>query len=535
MVAPDAGSDARAWLDDADRLHGLREFARASEHYRQALIRDPALFEACYGLGCAQATLAEHGAAIAAFRRALTVRPDATRLRTHLAESLFALGHVSAAVREYAVAEAEGDAETRVLALRTLACIAPGDPELSNEAIERIRRRWAETQAAAVRPPLSGPAAGSPVAREPRRDGKIRLGYYGAFFGAPNWMKMYMGAINAHDRDRFEVNLIVDGAVPEARAGYRDQPEDRIWQVDGVSNQDLARHIAEYGLDVLIDMNGYSHQSRMGLLASRAAPVQIAWSGMYGTTGFAEVDCVIADAASVPPEEERFCVERVRRVPHTYLAFDMFYPTPEVALPPSARNGHVTFGSLASAYKITDAVIASWSRILHGVPGSRLLLRNRVLEQASNRADLLRRFAVNGIDAERLTMEGGGDHFDYLRTYDRIDIALDAFPYSGATTTAEAIWQGAPLLTFNGDRWAARTSRSMLLAAGLDEFVAPDQAGFEALAIRLGLAPEPLARIRSGLRAKVAASPACDTAGLSRALEAIYLDERAGKRHSRGA
>jgi predicted O-linked N-acetylglucosamine transferase (SPINDLY family) len=154
-----------------------------------------------------------------------------------------------------------------------------------------------------------------------------------------------------------------------------------------------------------------------------------------------------------------------------------------------------------------------------------LLLRNRALGQASNRADVLARFAANGIESGRLLLEGGGEHLDFLRTYDRIDIALDAFPYNGGTSTAEALWQGVPLLTFNGDRWASRTSRSILMAAGLGVWVAGDRPGFEAMAIRLGLAPDELAAIRGGLRAKVAKSAACDTAALCRALEAICLDE----------
>lgn len=521
MSTPGASSDARALLDEADRLHQESQFGPAAEHYQRALALDGSLFEAWYGHGCAEASRGEFGAAILALRQALKLRPDATRLRINLAEALFGLGYVSGSVREYARAIADGDSETRALALRNVACMAPGDPAMDNAAILRARRLWAETEAASVRPVT--------LNRVPR-GGKPRIGYYGTFFNARNWMKMYIGVINAHDRDRFEVHLIVDGALPSADAGYRDQPDDRVWEVTGVPNHDLARHIAEARLDVLIDMNGYSHQSRMGLLAYRAAPVQIAWSGMYGTTGFSAVDCVVADAWSVPPEDEAFCIEKVRRVPHTYLAFDMFYPVPGVAPSPWARAGHVTFGSLISAYKITDEVIASWSRILRGVPGSRLLLRNRALDGASNRTDITSRFAANGIGPGRLTLEGGGAHEDFLRTYDRIDIVLDAFPYSGATTTAEALWQGVPALTFNGDRWAARTSRSILMAAGLGEWVAPDQLAFEAMAIRLGLAPEGLAAIRAGLRAKVAASPACDTEGLCRALEAIYLEELAAKR-----
>jgi predicted O-linked N-acetylglucosamine transferase (SPINDLY family) len=182
-----------------------------------------------------------------------------------------------------------------------------------------------------------------------------------------------------------------------------------------------------------------------------------------------------------------------------------------------------------SAYKITDQVVASWSRILLGVPDARLIVRNRALGFASNRADFMARFAARGVPEARLSLEGGGEHLDFLRTYDRIDIALDAFPYNGGTSTAEALWQGVPLLTFNGDRWASRTSRSILMAAGLTEWVADDRSAFESLAIRMGSAPEGLAAIRAGLRAKVAAGPACDTTALCRALEAIYLEEIAAK------
>ena len=188
---------------------------------------------------------------------------------------------------------------------------------------------------------------------------------------------MFIGAINAHDRDRFEVHLIATGDLPSAEAGYRDHPDDRIWDIGDISNAELAGHIAEARLDMLVDLNGYSDLARMPVLLHRAAPVQLAWANMYATTGFATVDCVVGDRWTIPPDEERFCVERVRRVPRTYLAFDVFYPVPDVAPPPWRRTGHVTFGSLMSAYKITDQVIASWSRILRGVPGSRLLVRNQ--------------------------------------------------------------------------------------------------------------------------------------------------------------
>ena len=515
---PAASADAHAWLTEADRLHSAKHLARAVVCYREALARDASLFDAWYGLGFAQGALEEHGAAVDALRAALALQPHAARLRVNLGESLFALGHVSDAVREYERAVAEGDPQARELAFRNIACIAPGDPALDNVAILRARQQWAAAETVPLHPD-----------RPERRGGKLRIGYLSSFFGAPNWMKMFMGPINAHDRDRFEVHLIATGDLPSAGSGYRDHPDDRIWEVGDISNADLAGHIAKARLDILVDLNGYSDLARMPVLLHCAAPVQLAWANMYATTGFSTVDCVVGDAWTIPPEEEPFCIERVRRVPNTYLAFEVFYPVPDVAPPPRASADHVTFGSLMSAYKITDQVIESWSRILHGVPRSRLLLRNRALSQPSNCEDFLARFAANGIDAARLILEGGGAHFDFLHTYDRIDIALDAFPYNGGTSTAEALWQGVPLLTFNGDRWASRTSRSILMAAGLGEWVAADRAGFESMAIRLGLAPEGLAAWRSGLRAKVAASPVCDTAGLCRALEEIYRQELALK------
>ncbi len=122
-----------------------------------------------------------------------------------------------------------------------------------------------------------------------------------------------------------------------------------------------------------------------------------------------------------------------------------------------------------------------------------------------------------------MTLLGRAEHPEFLRTYDQIDIALDAFPYNGGTTTAEALWQGAPVLTTYGDRWAGRTSASILVAAGLDDWVAPDVPAFVDRAVRL--ARSPLAAPRAKQRAKIAASPACDVVSLCRELEALYLAE----------
>jgi protein O-GlcNAc transferase len=498
---------------EATRLYEAGQFAAAEDAFRMATTRDPRSAQAWSGLGHAAAARREHGTAIAALRRAIALGDEDPAVRVNLARSLFALGHVGAATAENERALAAATGEVRDKAIANAMIMAPCDPGLDNAGILRVRRRWAEAEAAKARPLHARPARGP----------KIRLGYYGSFFADRNWMKMYMGVLNAHDRDRFEVNLIVDGDVPTAEAGWRDHPDDRVWEVTGVPNADLAGYIAEAGLNVLVDLHGTSHMPRFALPLHRAAPVHVAWNGMYGTTGMA-LDALVGDRWVIPPEEEAFCAEPVRRVAGTYLPFTMFYDTPPVAPPPCLARGHVTFGSLGTAYKLTPLTLEVWSAVLRSVPGSRLLLRNRALDHESNRADLLGRFAALGIPADRLDLVGGAAHDTFLATYDAIDIALDTFPYNGGTTTAEAIWQAVPLLTFIGDRWAGRTSRSVLMAAGLGEDVAEDAAGLVARAAALAADPAALAARRAGQRQAVAASPACDPAALCRDLEAIYED-----------
>jgi protein O-GlcNAc transferase len=207
------------------------------------------------------------------------------------------------------------------------------------------------------------------------------------------------------------------------------------------------------------------------------------------------------------------------------LAFEVAYPVPNVAPSPCVANGHITFGCLGSQYKITDGVIAAWAAILRRAPASRLYLRNGELSDESSRAALLARFAKAGVESTRIDMDGRAAHFDFLASYARVDIALDTFPYNGGTTTTEALWQGVPVLAFDGDRWASRTSKSLLVAAGLHDWCLADETAYVDRAVALALdptTPDTLAAMRASMRAHLTASPVCDCERLCRALEDIY-------------
>lgn len=506
----------------SDALHLAGRLDEAIHAYEIALRLDAAATHSWYGLGCAHLAQREYGAATRALKRAVGLQPDAGLPNHTLAEALYQLGHVDAAIDHFQRASRAGIPALAEVARTNIACIIPGSSLADNASVLHARQEWATLKVKQIALPVSHQDV------RPSKGRKLRIGYLSAFFGARNWMKPVWALINHHDRAHFEVHMFCDGDNPSADSGYRDHPEDIIHVIRDLANEQAARVIADVGIDVLVDLNGYSFPGRLPLLMLRPAAVIVGWFNMFATTGVAAVDWLVGDIAVIPPSEEPFYVERIHRLPGTYLAFEVLYPVPEVAPPPSLTpraKGQITFGCLGSQYKLTDAVLGAWARILKGAPASGLFIKNQALESASARADMLDRLARHGVDAARVRLEGHAEHFDFLRAYERIDIALDTFPYNGGTTTTEALWQGVPVLAFNGDRWAARTSRSLLLAAGLQDWVLPDAEAYVQHAIALAVdrtTPARLATLRAELRDRLRGSPACDSVGMCNAMEAFY-------------
>ncbi|MCE9531147.1 MAG: tetratricopeptide repeat protein [Planctomycetes bacterium] len=512
LSATDAVS--RASLGDSLQILGRLE--EALPWYAEAVDLHPALVSAWYGMGRALLATRQPAAAVAALDRGLENDSGHQAARHEKAKALFQLGCVEEAMALLRLVARDGPPAIQQLARENLAIIVPGNPDDDNASILETRREW---------------AAHLPKRRAlPRKRGNIssplRIGYVSAYFDRANWMKPVWAVVNRHDRARFQVHLFAD-APPDAKfPGYLRQAADCIHLTQELSNDDLAALITQNNIDVLIDLNGFSVPKRLGMFALRPAAVQAAWFNLYATSGLAGIDYIIGDAHVIPTGEDRFFSERVHRVPGTYLAFSVDHPAPEPGPSPFRSTGRITIGSLASQYKITDQVVATWSEILQRCPKAHLLLRNAALDRPETRAHLLKRFSSRGIDTDRLTLEGRAPHFEFLATYDRIDFALDPFPYSGGTTTTEALWQGVPVITFDPGRWSGRTSLSLLRTAGLDEFIARDRQHYIELASTLATSPKSadrLAELRGTLRGQIQSSQACDTASLTTALEACYL------------
>jgi predicted O-linked N-acetylglucosamine transferase (SPINDLY family) len=397
--------------------------------------------------------------------------------------------------------------------------LAEGDPASMPDILE-ARRAWA----ARCLPPA--PVAPEFEGRNPVPNRPIRLGYVSAFFDKRNWMKPVWGLINNHDRERFDIHLFSDTPETAIEHGYRKYRRDHFHEVSGLANSALVQRILAAKIDILIDLNGYSRPSRLGLYVLRPALIQVAWFNMFATSGLSVFDYLIGDEHVIPAREGAFYSEQVVRVPGSYLTFEVDYRVPEVAPPPCVERGVLTFGCLAPQYKITPEVVEAWSRILNAVPTATIILKNVILGEPAARDFIRGLFGRFSVPGDRLVLEGPAEHYTFLERYAAIDVALDTFPYNGGTTTMEALWQGVPVLTFSGDRWAARISESLLVEADLSDFVAADLEGYIVQAIALAGdpgTPALLGNLRRAMRDRLRAQPVCDVRGFARNMEALYL------------
>jgi protein O-GlcNAc transferase len=283
-------------------------------------------------------------------------------------------------------------------------------------------------------------------------------------------------------------------------------------EVDGLIRRD--------GIDILVDLSGHTARNRLTVFAGRPAPVQVTALGYFGTTGLATMDYILADRFVVPPGEEALFGETVWRLPDSYICF----APPAYEVPIQARpGGGLVLGCFNNWSKLSDGAVGLWANVLREIPDSRLFLKTRFLDNPEVRQAALQRFAGHGVDPGRLILEGPSPRAELLAAYNRMDIALDPFPFGGGATTAEALWMGVPVVTLRGNRWVSRVAESILTAVGRPDLVAGDARAYRALVQRLAADPATRdARHRSALRTTMLGSPLCNGRRYARELEAAY-------------
>ncbi len=293
-----------------------------------------------------------------------------------------------------------------------------------------------------------------------------------------------------------------------------------LWEnVGPLDDEALARRARELEIDILIDLGGYGDAARMSACAQRLAPVQIKWVGMQNhSSGLSEMDWFLTDRWETPPALEAVYSERLLRMPDGYVCYSSPTYAPDVVPAPVLENGYITFGCFNNIAKITTRTIATWCEILASVPDSRMVLKTHQFCDAPTAMRFRDAFARSGIDPSRIDTQGSSGHRAFLASYNKIDIVLDPFPYSGGLTTCEALWMGVPTVTLPGEIFASRHSASHLSNAGFSEWVARDIADYIEIARRWARDPACLASLRKTTRARVRNSPLCDAPRYGRAL-----------------
>jgi predicted O-linked N-acetylglucosamine transferase (SPINDLY family) len=546
LAAYDGALRLRPDYADAHYNRGnvLRDMARLDDAlaaYDTALRLRPDLAETHNNRGNTLREIGRLDDALTAYDSALRLRPDYADAYNNRGNALFGMGRLDDALAAYDTALSLrpdfADAHyNRGNGLRDMARL--DDALAAYDTALRLRPDYADAHsnkllalhygafdargAIAAQARAFGASvnrAGTPQAfvNAPVPDRRLRIGYVSGDLRRHPVGYFLQSVLRNHASDAVEVFCYSNNLKDDDLTASFQSEADHWRRLRGLTDEAAASLIRADAIDILVDMSGHTALNRLPLFARRPAPVQVSWLGYFGTTGLTAMDYVLADRFVVPPGEEDAFTEQVWRMPGSYLCF----MPPDMDVPVRSRDvqGPVTFGSFNNLAKLSPHTVSLWARVVQSVPQSRLLLKTSQLADAAVCQAVRERFAGHGLEADRLVLEGPSPRADLLASYNRVDIALDPYPYGGGTTTAEALWMGAPVVTLRGGTWTGRVSESILSTVGLSDLVAGSQEAYVDIAAKLAADQDRRTALHATLRSRLADSPFCDGAGFTRQLE----------------
>lgn len=483
--------------------------ADAASEWRRAIELDARFLPAYFGLCEILVRLGEPHAAIEVAERGLAIEP---------------------AVRELAVAragalEAAGRTDEALVALELLIAAHPGDSLLAARRLALLnyvstsRESMAAALADYTRTVRSSATRTGPT--DPAQHRPLRIGILSGDLRAHS-VGFFIEAFTRHrPQDATLVAFSTSPASSDDAMATRLRSQFDAWvEAAPLDDAGLDRAIREQRIDVLLELSGHFAGNRLGSLARRPAPVVVTAIGYPASTGHPAVDWRLVDSVTDPPGSEACCTERLLRLDPCFLCYTPPDSAPTPQMP--SEDTPIVFGSFNLATKISDDTVRLWASVLASVPESRLFVKSRGLDETATRDRLAERFALAGVARERLELVGWvPEAADHWSLYRRVHVALDTTPYSGTTTTCEALWMGVPVVTLPGDLHRSRVSASLLHAAGLSELVAADGAAFVKIARDLARARSWLTRFRVEARDRLRGSALFDAKSYADHLHAL--------------
>ena len=491
------------------------DLASAASELAAALKIFPQWVDAHYNYGLILKKQQKLDEAEAAFRRALAIDPAYFRAEHMLGSVLLGQSRVGEALELYRSARGHcpDSFELESAELFGLNC---HDGVQSDELFARHR-------AFGVRIESAYPSRFEPFGRSTDPARRLRIGYVSGDFCYHVVTLFLTPVLERHDRSAFETYCYSTGSrvdeFTRRLAGVSD-----VWRDAGsMSERELADLVHRDEIDILIDLAGHSGIPNLALFAQRPAPVQATWLGYLNSTGMTRMHYRITDRYSDPPGvAEPQHTERLAWLPRSQWCYRPFIAAEPSAIAPVVSNGFVTFGSFNQASKLSRSVRLLWARILVQLPNARLVVVG--VPDGHARRALLDDLMRLGVDPPRVSVRPYLAMTDYFRAFDAVDIALDTLPYSGGTTTCDALWMGVPVITLPGSRSSSRSAASILSTAGLPEWIAQTPDEYVGLAVGFARDAGRVAKLRKSLRGRLKESPLMDELQFTRDLEAVYRE-----------
>ena len=498
-------------------LYEMRRWTEAVSCYESSLALNPNYPEALHNLGLAQTDLKDHMGALSSYEAALILKPDYQYLPgsvLHTRMKICQWGGFEQMLDKVLHGVEEGKPVINAFPLLSLT----DDPRLQRQAAAI----WAMLNCA--HPSTFQPAPYSAgMAKK-----KITLGYFSA--DLHNHATAYLMAelFELHDRASFE--LIAFSFGPSKQDEMRQRlvkSFDRFIEVSHMSDAEVAALSRSLGVDIAVDLKGYTQDQRANIFAHRAAPVQASFIGYPGTLGAPFMDYLIADRSLIPVGSEHYYDERIVFMPASYQVndrkrqIDPNTPTRQALGLPESGFVYCCFNN---NFKINPEVFGCWVRVLSAVPDSVLWLLQDNEQAATN---LRREAAQRGLDPSRLVFAKRAPLFQHLARHRAADLFLDTFPYNAHTTASDALWAGLPVLTRAGQSFASRVGASLLHAVGLPELVTHSLQAYEAMAIEMASNASSLASIRDRLAQNIPIAKLFDTMQFARDLEQAFVQMHA--------
>ena len=495
----------------ANSFFYLKDYEKALEGYGKAIALRPNYAEALHNRGNLYRELRRYELAMADYNLAIAIKPDYEYLKgVHFANKMNICDWSNLSADWHRVCS---DIE---LSKKTIAPFMVLPISDSLELQKKVAELWVKEK----HPHQPIPEYQS----RKMEDARICIGYFSADFHEHATMYLMAQLFELHDKNKFKIIGFSFG--PDKRDSMRLRAVaafDEFYDVRNKTEQEIAQFSRDLGVDIAVDLKGFTLDARTGIFAYRAAPIQINYLGYPGTMGADFIDYIIADKVIIPEHLQYGYSEKVLYMPDCYQVNDqkreianIEYSKRSLGLP---EAGFI-YCSFNANYKITPQVFECWMSILRQVEGSILWL----LEDNSRAAINLKNEAKKrGVDPGRLVFAQHVPISEHLARLKVANLFLDAWPCNAHTTASDALWAGLPVLTFPGEAFASRVAASLVTAVGLPEMVMQSQIEYENTAIHYGKNPDDLFFLQEKLKSNKATSPLFDSLKFAKNIESLYI------------